>query len=207
MTEIIIRKAESGDLPHLPAIFRDANETLRRSRGGLTPDGDIDRLNSIDDASLKRMFLRDSIIFVAAVRGTNELAGMGALTDNLLSRMLGSTYSRNHYVRASFQGGKAGVSVGRLLREATIAEAKRLGYRKMYGFSTPDSAGFHLKFGAVFHPAHDACFAGTATLRYYEIEIRKSALNWVRIEPYMHLLGRLYGQALQILMMRGRSRP
>jgi L-amino acid N-acyltransferase YncA len=202
--EIIIRKAEKEDMPQLPSIFRDANETLRKSRGGLTPDEDVDHLNSMDDESLKRMFRRSSIIFVAEVRETGMLAGMGALTDNTLSRMLGSTYSRNHYVRASFQGGKAGVSVGRLLREATISEARRLGFRKMYGFSTPDSAGFHSKFGAVFYPRHDARFAGKANLRYYEIELRKSILNGVRIEPYVHLLGRLYGQALSLILMRGR---
>jgi len=196
--EITIRRVRDADLPSLPAIFRDANNTLRKSRGGLSPDSEIDSLNSKSDAELLKILCRGAIIFVAEVNGTSRLAGMGALTDNLPARLMNSTSSRSHYVREAFQKGKAGVSVGRLLREATIAEAKRRGFRKMYGFSTPEAAGFHRKFVAVFHPEYDTTMSGLP-LKYYEIELRRSVFNGVRVEPYVHRAGMLFGAALKAL--------
>jgi hypothetical protein len=194
--EISIRRAAPADIPKLPAVFRDANDSLRKSQGGLTPDKEIDRLNALPDSGLRRNFTRGAVLFVAEVRGTGEIAGMGALTDNFISRIVGSTYSRSHYVLRAFQHGKGGVSVGRLLREATIAEAKRLGFRKMYGYSTAEAIGYHKKFGAVFHPQYDFRVLGNTLSHYYEIELRRSALNWLHIEPYIFRLGMLLGPGL-----------
>lgn len=203
--EIDIRKARNGDLPALPQIFRNANDTLRQSRGGTHPDSDVDMLNRMTDSELLGILRRGAVIFVAEVKGTNQLAGMGAITDNLPARLMGSTYSRNHYVLESFQKGKSGVSVGRLLREATLAEARRLGFRKIYGYSTPEAAGYHKKFGAVFYPRYNSRLVGTVVLQYYEIELRKSILNSLHVEPYVYRAGMLLGSALGFIRRRMRS--
>jgi len=205
VAQVIIRRYREADGPQAVAVFRDASGTLRKSRGGTHPDEEVDLLLGKDDKSLLELLLHGSIVFVAEVEGTGELAGIGALTDNLPARITNSTYSRNHYVREAFQHGKAGFSIGRPLREATIGEAKRLGYRKMYGFSTPEAVGFHRKFGAVFYPEHNAKLFGTVTVQYYEIELRKSAWNRLHIEPYVHRLGRIYGSILNFF--RGPIKP
>lgn len=202
MVEIRIRRYEGRDAPQAVAVFRDANNSIRKSRGGAHPDSEVDALLSKSDAELLSIITHGSVIFVAEVAGTGEIAGMGAITNNLVARMLGSTYSKNHYVKEAFQHGKAGVSLGRPLRDATLAEAKRLGFRKMYGFSTPESVGFHKKFGAVFHPRYNTRMFGTVIVEYYEIELRKSVLNGIRMEPYAVMLGRAYGWLLGFLPRR-----
>jgi hypothetical protein len=181
---ILIRRYKLGDGPQLLRIIRDANDTLRASRGGAHPDDAIDRMNAKPDSALLKLVLNGSRMFVAEVEGTGELAGMGAHTDNLTSALLGSTYSRAHYVLGEFQHGKAGVSVGKLLRMATIESAKKRGFRKMYGFSTPEAVGFHKKCGAVFHPEHNHRYLdGSVEVHYYDMELRKSFLNRFAVEP------------------------
>lgn len=202
MVEIAIRKYEDRDAQGVLAVFRDANDTLRKSRGGAHPDCDVDALLSKSDDELLGIIRHGSVIFVAEVKGTGEIAGMGAITNNLVARTLGSTYSKNHYVKEAYQHGKAGVSLGRPLRDATLAEARRLGFRKMYGYSTPEAAGFHRKFGAVFHPRYNTVMFGSVVLQYYEIELRKSALNGIHMEPYAVMLGRMYGWLLGFLPRR-----
>ncbi|MFH0884628.1 MAG: hypothetical protein V1861_02880 [Candidatus Micrarchaeota archaeon] len=203
MVEILIRRYRQKDGPQVVGIFRNATNTLRKSRGGSYPDEEIDRLLARGDGKLLEMLLHGSIVFVAEVKGTREIVGTGALTDNIVARILNSTYSRNHYVREAFQHGKAGISVGRQLREATLNEAKRLGFRKMYGFSTYDAVGYHRKFGAVFYPEHNARLFGSMVVQYYEIELRKNPINRFHIEPYAHLMGRIYGSILKLISQDG----
>ncbi len=200
---ISIRHYEQRDWKELLSVFRDASDTLRKSRGGTHPDDEIKALSGKADGELLKIILHGSIVFVAEVDGTGKLAGMGAITNHLPSRILNSTFSRNHYVRGAFQRGKAGISVGRLLREATLGEARRRGFRKVCGYSAPESVGFHRKFGAIFYPAHDDCLFGTVRLRYYEIELRKSIFNSIRVEPLVHRLGRDFGSLLGYLRRNG----
>lgn len=182
--EIVIREYQPHDAAQLVGIFRDSYGTLRRSRGGQHPDHEVDKLIIRPDSEILAMLERGSEVLVAEVRGTGELAGTAAFTTNLLSRILNSTYSRNHYVKEAFQKGRAGVSVGSLLRRATIERARARGFRKMYGFSSPEAEGFHRKFGFRFVPGHDYNYLPGVEARYYELELNRSALNRLPLEPW-----------------------
>jgi hypothetical protein len=199
MVEIFLREYRPEDAPEVVGVFRDAHNALRKSRGGMHPDETIDRFMAKDDRELLDMLMRGARIIVAEAKGTGRLAGMGAITTDPLSRLLGSTYSKDHYVREEFQRGKAGVSVGRVVREATLKLAREMGFRKLYGYSTPEAAGFHRKFGAIFHPGCDSTYMGGVRILYYETELRKSRLNAVRIEPYVFKCTRFLYQLRLVL--------
>ncbi|MEW6035037.1 MAG: hypothetical protein AB1529_00350 [Candidatus Micrarchaeota archaeon] len=192
--EIVLREYRPEDAPEIVDVFRDACNALRKSRGGAHPDEDIDRFTGKSDAELLEILERGARITVAEVKGTGRLAGIGAITVDRVARLIGSTYSKDHYVREEFQRGKAGVSVGRMLREATLKAARDMGFRKLYGYSTPEATGFHAKFGAIFHPGHDSTYMGGVRILYYETELRKSRLNAIRIEPYVFKIGRFISQ-------------
>ena len=106
--------------------------------------------------------------------------------------MLRSARSKSHYVRLGLQRGKGGVGLGTLLRDVTLGRARELGYRKVWGYAQPESKGWHGKFGARFYPRHDTYNPEHSMMvHYYEIELRKSIWNCVRIEPCLFRLGKL----------------
>jgi len=194
---IIIRDYKAGDSSQIVEVFRDSMNTLRKSKGGTHPDDAVDKAVNEPDDELQKMLEWGSAIIVAEVQETGEIAGMGAITTKWYNRLLRSTMSRAHFVKEKFQRGRAGVSVGKMLRIASIQKAKGLGFRKIFGYSTPEAVGFHKKFGAVFYPEHNGFYLDKRVVtQYYEIELRKSALNRMRPEAYIsgasHLTGRLF---------------
>ena len=128
--------------------------------------------------------LPNTTIVVAEVEETGEMAGFGAISNNWRNKILKSCYSKFHFVKEKFQRGRAGVNVGRMLRKKTISMAASKNYRKIYGYATTEAIGFHKKFGAKFFPEynHPSNIEG-ATDNYYEIELRPSFLNGLKIEP------------------------
>jgi len=161
-------------------------------------DGQVEQaLHKSDENILARMTHGVRLV-VAEVKETGEIVGTGGIGWGLMSRLLNSTYSRNHYVKEAFQRGRAGVSVGSMLRRATIEKARSMGFRKIYGFSTPESKGFHQRFGAAFLPAYDMRFSeSTLAFNYYEIHLRRSIWNHIMIEPYIAKLTKLYYQRIR----------
>ena len=194
--EILIRDVNPEDTNQLLDVFRSAHESLRKSKGGQHPDKAIDDMISLPDERLAEIVTKDNALIVAEVRETGELAGMGAVTNRWYDFALGSTYSKNHFVKTNFQRGKAGVSVGKLLRKASIEKARSQGFRKLYGYSTPEAQGFHKKFGAVFLPEFNSNYLRhTVPLHYYEIKLKKSILNSMYLEPYIYELTMLISNA------------
>jgi hypothetical protein len=182
--EIILRDYAEKDFPQVLSVFRDSAESLRVSQGGKHPDKAVDALLLGTDKQVYEHFAGSAKLVVAQVKETGEIAGTGGIARASLERFLGSAFSTSHYVKRSFQRGKAGVSVGSLLRKATISQALEMRCRKIYGFSTPEAIGFHRKFGAVFYPKNDRTYAGDLVpIHYYEIEVRRSILNALPIEP------------------------
>ncbi len=199
MVEIVLREYRPEDAPEIVDVFRDACNALRKSRGGAHPDETIDRFLGKSEGELLDMLTRGARITVAEVKGTGRLAGMGAITVDLTSQLLGSTYSKDHYVREEFQRGKAGVSVGRLVREATLKEAREMGFRKLYGYSTTEAEGFHRKFGAVFHHGHDSTYMDGVRILYYETRLKESPMNGILVEPYVFKVSRFISQLKLVL--------
>ncbi len=112
---------------------------------------------------------------------------MGAYNDRLADRLLGSTYLKGLYVREKYQRGKSGIHVGTMLRDERIRRARLRGFRKIYAFSGPEAIRFHEKGGAKFYPSHDMAYMHKKVrVRYFEIVLRKSPLNSLRFEPYLH---------------------
>jgi hypothetical protein len=182
--EIIVRPYREGD--PIVGIYRDSNNTLRKSRGGLHPDAVVDEAVGRKDADILKELLFGGGMMVAEVKDTGELAGIHAFNDRWINRLLGSAYSRSLYVAGKFQHGKAGVSVGMLLRKAILASARDKGYRKVFGYSTPEAIGFHKKFGAVFFPRYNHKLKGKdMQFHYYEVELRHSKFHGPRLEPYL----------------------
>lgn len=187
--EIILRDYRAEDAPKVVSVFREACQPLRKSRGGMHPDEAVDILLKGNDRNVLVRFCSGVKLLVAEVKETGELAGTGGLGRNIFDRTFGSVYSTAFYVRPAFQKGRAGVNVGSLLRSANIERAKALGCRKMYGFSTPEAIGWHKRFGARFFPAYNRTYAlGMVPIHYYEIELRKSRWNWLKLEPYIFSL-------------------
>ncbi|HSB47677.1 MAG TPA: GNAT family N-acetyltransferase [Candidatus Bilamarchaeum sp.] len=197
--DVFVRKYSPPD--DIVGVYRDSLGSLRKSAGGSHPDDYVDRMLSRSDGQLMRALLYANELFVAEAGGA--IAGMGGFAARLKHRILGSVYSANFYVRREFQHGKSGISVGSLLRNATIEHARRLGFRKMYGYSTEEAISFHKKHGAVFYPEHNVKIRGTGiTVHYYEISLKSHPLNGIRIEPYFSeqsFLSKVVG------MLRGKS--
>lgn len=191
--EIIIRDYRPGDAGQVVSIYRDSFSTLKRSNGGQHPDECVDSIIQKPDEYLLRKITDRGIIVVAQIKGSDEIVGLGAISDTLTSRILGSRYSRSHYVKSDFQKGKSGVNVGSMLRRATIEKAKSLGARKLFGYATNESAGFHRKFGARFLPIYNGSYLGGVPTNYYEIELRKSLWNHIPLEPLAFHLSKIFG--------------
>ncbi|MEW6035129.1 MAG: hypothetical protein AB1529_00810 [Candidatus Micrarchaeota archaeon] len=181
---ILLRDARAGDETQVVRLFRDSYGTLRKSLGGAHPDEAVDRVLSLPDEELFEIYLSHGKMIIAEVDG--ELAGFSSFTSGRFDRLLQSSYFNLIYVKASFQGGKGGVSVGRLLNESRLRTVKEMGFRKVYGYASPESVGFESKFGARYYPAHDRYFPfdGT-TYKYYEVELRPSALNRIPVEALL----------------------
>lgn len=183
---VIIRDYRAGDSAQAVEVFRDSMNTLRKSEGGLHPDKTVDKLVDKPDSEILKLIRWRSLVVVAEVQETGEIVGIGAITKGWRDSLFKTTHSRNHFVKKNFQKGKAGVSVGTMLRKATIQKAASLGFRKIYGYSTPEAIGFHKKFGFKPCPAYNRYNPDNGVvLQYYELELRKSIWNGLRIEPYL----------------------
>jgi hypothetical protein len=168
-------------------VIRDGFETVRASRGGKHPDEALDQWLRQSDKEIAGFLLKDAIVIIAEDAKTGEMAGVGAYTNRLADRLLGSTYLKGLYVREKYQRGKSGFHVGTMLRDERIRQAKKQGFRKLYAFSGPEAIPFHEKAGARFYPSHDMThMQGKVRVSYFEIELKKSPLNRLRIEPYIH---------------------
>jgi len=190
--ELRIRDYRPGDAREVVEIFRDSYNTLRESKGGLHPDEEVDEVLALPDEAILDRLTQSSLLVVAEIVETGELAGTGAIRDGLAHRLVGSTFSMNHYVPERFQKGRADVSVGSALRKATIEKARQLGYRKLCGLAVPESKGFHAKFGAVFFPEHNASdWHSGVEYQYYEFVFRESPLNAIKFESYAARLVKL----------------
>lgn len=197
---ILIRDHRPEDAKQIADVYRDSYGGLRVSKGGQHPDSMVDKEISKSDEELFSYLKSDSSLVVAEVQETNEIVGFGALKFNFLNSLIKSAYSKSHYVKKTYQGGKKGVSVGRLLRQATIDKAKKLGFRKIYGY-TLEAVAFHKKFGAVFYPAYNSPPNDYGiSLNYYEIILQKSFWNKFHVEPYFSELSSL--AKLYVMMLK-----
>ena len=187
--QIRIRPYQPEDDEAIVDVYRDAYDVLRESRGGHHSDRIVDRVQAMSDAALRRRLLAGYELFVAEDEAAERLVGIGAISVRWIDRMLASGRSKNHYVRAGLQGGKGGVGLGTLLRDTTLGRARELGYRKVWGYAQPESRGWHGKFGARFFPRHNTYNPEHSLIvSYYEIELRPSPLNGIRIEPCLFRL-------------------
>lgn len=183
---IRVRPYEDRDAEQVVDVYRDAYEVLRSSKGGQHPDRVVEAVQRMSNEALLERVVAGYALFVAEEVETGRLIGIGAVSNRLIDRWLRSGRSKSHYVRASAQGGKGGVGVGSLLRTETLAHAKRLGYRKVWGYSQPESRRWHEKFGARFYPRHDTFNPEhSLVVHFYEITLRESPWNRLRIEPWL----------------------
>ncbi|MFH0737747.1 MAG: GNAT family N-acetyltransferase [Candidatus Micrarchaeota archaeon] len=203
---IALRQADADDATHLLDVFRDGIQSLKESNGGKHPDAEIESWKKKPDKDLLSHICDGSFVLVAQ-DGRGAVVGMGAITIDIVAGLTGSSYSHAFFVRRSHQG----QGVGRLLRDGCIAEARRRGYRKMYGYTYPESIGFHKRFGAVFYPEFDTGEGKRGDMvHYYEIPLRPSIFNGMMIEPYMQpaawvwvSVKRWMDRALAALIKRG----
>ena len=187
-----IRSYQKEDAGGVVEVYRDAYDVLRASRGGRHSDEIVDRIQSMSDEALLDRLLVGYYLVVAEDEEDGALLGIGAVSDRWIDRVLRSARSKSHYVRLGLQRGKGGVGLGTLLRDVTLGRARELGYRKVWGYAQPESKGWHGKFGARFYPRHDTYNPEHSMMvHYYEIELRKSIWNSVRIEPCLIRLGTL----------------
>ncbi len=199
--EIIIRDFRPEDRAQLADVYRDSYGTLRESRGGQHPDELVDRVIGRADDEILSDIEYGGIVLVAEAHPGGEIAGVASITDRWINSVTGSSYSRSLYVRSAYQRGKSGVNVGTMLRAGIIERAKRRGYRKIFGYSTPEAIRFHMRFGARFTPLFNHRDRDSFSFHYYELELRPSILNPIPIEPFMVSVTRLYSGLLGI--MRG----
>lgn len=192
--ELEIRDYREDDALQVIEVFRDSFNTLRKSKGGNHDEETVDKVVGQPDDATLFMVVSGRKLLVAVVKGTGEIAGIGAISDSRADRILGSRYSRTHYVKEKFQHGKAGVSVGKMLRNATIEKARNLGARKMFGYATTESIGFHKKFGAKFVPMFNSSYLGGVRAYYYEMELRPSIWNRIPFEPFIFQFSKLVGK-------------
>jgi hypothetical protein len=189
--EVVIRDYSSKDFPGVVRVLKEAHDGLRQSRGGLHPDKAMDMLVAGTDAQIFSRIVGDAELIVAEDKETGRILGIGGLSQAWTDRLLGSAYSTAHFVSPDFQRGKAGVGVGTLLRKATFELAAKKGCRKIYGFATPESIGFHERFGAKFYPRENYVYVmGQVPLHYYEIILKPSMWNGLRLEPLLFKLSK-----------------
>lgn len=206
---IRIRPYAEEDAPGVVEVYRDAYDVLRTSRGGRHSDEIVDRIQAMSDETLLDRLLVGYHLVVAESEEGAILLGIGAISDGWIDRVLRSARSKSHYVRLGLQRGKGGVGLGTLLREVTLGRARDLGYRKVWGYAQPESKGWHGKFGARFYPRHDTYNPEHSMMvHYYEIELRKSIWNSVRIEPCLFRLSKLVPTLeARLRDRRGKHRP
>ena len=186
MIELLIRDYSPGDFIGVLDVYRDALRSLKVSKGGKHPDASIDKAISASDEDMFGQIAGYGVLLVAEVKGTNEIVGIGSLGTGRLNHLIGSTYSRAHYVKLAYQKGRMGVNVGTVLRQATIRRASSMGFRKVFGHATVESVGFHSRFGARFFPSYDMKNPdGSIAGCYYEFIIRESLLNNLPLEPFV----------------------
>lgn len=199
--QVIIRDYKPEDAPAIIAVFRNSFNSLRKSRGGSYPDDYVDRTIGRPDRQILSRLGYGNIMVVAELKKTGEIIGMDSIANRWKHSLLKSTYNANNYVKERYQKGRAGVRVGSMLKKATIEKAKSLGFRKMYGYSTPEARGLCKKFGARFFPSHNAK-EQNVEFHYYEIELCKSFWNSIRIEPYfaeLSQMAKLYSSLRKML--------
>ncbi|MFH0884972.1 MAG: hypothetical protein V1861_04640 [Candidatus Micrarchaeota archaeon] len=185
--KITLREYVPGDFSRVARVIRDGFDTLRESRGGKHPDEELDIWLKQDDEAIAGVVLKDAVVLIAEDRDTGEIAGVGGFTNRISDRLLGSTYLKGLFVREKYQRGKSGPHVGSILRDERLRRAKKMGFRKIYAFSGPEALGFNAKAGSKFYPEHDMAYMwGKVRVHYYEIELRESPLNSLRLEPYLH---------------------
>lgn len=190
--EIIVRDYSPKDANQIIQVAKEAHGPLLQSRGGLHPDESLEKFLAMDDSAFISMLTKGTTILVAELRESGLIVGTAGFTATRYDRTIGSAYSRNMFVREAFQRGKAGVNVGTLLRKAILEKARAMGFRKIYGFSTPEAVGFHKRFSAIFIPVFNVDYLeGNVPVHYYEIRLRPSILNSIPIEPLMFRLFRL----------------
>ena len=181
---IRVRPYETRDTEQVVDVYRDAYDVLRASGGGQHPDRVVEAIQGMSNESLLDRVLEGYALFVAEEVDTDRLIGIGAVSNRRVDRWLRSARSKSHYVRAAAQGGQKGVGVGSLLRAETLAYAKDLGCRKVWGYAQPESRRWHEKFGARLYPRHNTVNPEhSLRVHYYEIVLRESLWNSVRIEP------------------------
>ncbi len=181
---MLIREYRADDASQIVEVYRDACNTLRKSKGGIHPDSVIDSWFEKSDKEIHSELIRNCALFVAEVEETGEIAGIGGIKITWLDKLINSVHSHNNFVKEKFQRGRSGFNVGSMLRKAAIEKAKVMGFRKMYASSTPEAVGFHKRCGAQFFPQHNTVSRAGTEYHYYEIELRPSRWNNLRIEPY-----------------------
>jgi hypothetical protein len=182
-----IRDYRPADSSQVVQVIRDGFDTLRMSRGGAHPDEELDKLLGRGDRKLLDYVLKGAAVIVAEDEDSGDILGLGAYTNRLADRILGSAYLKGLYVRGRCQRGRCGVNIGSMIRDERIRRARSLGCRKLYAFSVPEARAFHEKAGAKFYPQHDLRYLnGTVRVEYFEIELRPSPLNGLRVEPIIH---------------------
>lgn len=184
--EIIIRDYRPEDASRVVEVYRDSYNTLRKSKGGMHPDGGVENWLKKSDKDILDIITRGNVVTVAEAKETGEITGIITMSNGLISRCLNSTFCRTLYVKEKFQRGKAGVIVGAKLRRANLNKAKSMGFRKIYGYANPESKSFYEKCGAKYLPAYNIkSLNNIVELNYYESELRPSIWNSFRIEPHI----------------------
>ncbi|MBU0528062.1 hypothetical protein KKE92_06270 [Candidatus Micrarchaeota archaeon] len=191
--DYLLREFKHGDEKEVISVFKDANNPRRISKGGIYPDEKIDQIQNWSDEKIKSFIIDGNFLFVVEIEETNEIIGTGGISTGATNFLFKSTHSRAHYVKENYQKKKAGISFGKMLREATISKAASLGFRKIFGYAAPNVIGFHKKFGAKAYPKYNkkSPFSSSVELQYYEIELYDSIWNGWRIEPYIHKISKM----------------
>lgn len=200
--EVIIRGYLPEDGADIVRIYRNALETLRKSKGGEHDDYSIDKiLSGSDKKILSELFCRNDIVLVADASGA--AVGFTSFSNRLIDKILKSVYGSNTYVTSEFQRGKMGVNVGRMLISERRKLMSKMNYRKYYSYSTPESVKFGKKCGVKYYPAHNTYSLNSSlALHYYEFILRPSFLNKIRFEPYLFELSIIFGKIIHKLKGR-----
>jgi len=184
--ELILREYQKTDSQAIEDVYKDAMDSLRISRGGLHSDISVDDMTGRPDGEILNELTYGGTLLIAQDKDSGEICGIGGIGHRWIHRLIGSAYSRSHYVRQSFQRGRKGLNVGTMIRAAILERARSMGFRKLYGFSTPEAINFHTKFYARFLPFFNRTFNGGKTvLHYYEIDLEPNLFNRIPMEPFI----------------------